>query len=227
MISIVEVRKRWSRSGSIVGSGIELKGLACLTLLVTACSTHMVPIKYAPASREAEASFGAEDVRIGRVDDSRGTASNWLGAIRGGYGNPLKKLYTEKATREVVKDVFEEALKTRSSGAGGSPRHELNVDIRKFDCSYYFNREAHAHLNVELVSLQNSPRVVYSRLYKEDRTESGVGAGIFGSVEHLRAFAEKTLTGAIDQVLADDALHRELLAPESNVSANDGSSTSD
>lgn len=189
--------------------------LAFLTMLasfVLACSTHMVPLTYSSGASLVDHLGAKGSVRVGSVKDSRGTAPNWLGAIRGGYGNPLKKLYTQRPTSEVVGDAFGEALKSRGLLAEESSRYAINIDIRKLDCSYYVNREAHAHLNVELVSLEDS-KTVYSRLYREDRTEGGVGAGIFGSVDHLRAFAETTLNAAVDQVLGDVEFRRALMAP--------------
>jgi hypothetical protein len=190
---------------------IRVPTLVSLTVLSLACSTHMVPISYVPSSGTPQRIESSGGIRIGKVEDLRGTASNWLGAIRGGYGNPLKKLLTEKPTRDVVADAFRDALRNHGLSDGQTQAFELNIEIRKLDCSYYFNREAHAHLEVELVSHREPPQALYSRLYREDRTEGGVGAGIFGSVDHLRAFAEATLNGAIEQVFADPAFRRALL----------------
>lgn len=82
--------------------------------------------------------------------------------------------------------------------------------------SYYFNREAHAHLLVNVVSIP-SHAVLFSRSYKTDNTESGVGAGIFGDTNHLAEFAQRTLNQTIDKVLSDPAF-MEALAGKSSAS---------
>lgn len=174
-------------------------------LFLSACSTHMIPLKY-DASDEIEVSNNAPLVSSTSVSDARKTDSNWLGAIRGGYGNPLKKLRTDKPTDEAVNDVLVSALKARNMlGTAETSNKILDVSIEKFDCSYYFNREAHAHL---LVMVYTTPgrTPIFSHKYKTDNVEPGVGAGIFGDVNHLAQFAQKTLNETIDKALNDPKL---------------------
>ncbi len=59
------------------------------------------------------------------VSDNRGTDSNWLGAIRGGYGNRLKTLRTVESTGIVVKKMYRDALNKSNllSTVSGAPRN--------------------------------------------------------------------------------------------------------
>lgn len=150
-------------------------------------------------------------VRVGRFEDARDTDSDWLGAIRGGYGNVLKRLRTEESTHLAVEAAFRNALTESGLYADGdSARFEIDGRILKLDCSYYVNREAHAHLEVQLVDLVTK-NAVFSGSYRSDLSERGVGAGIFGSVDTLRELAENALSDAIDQVLSDPSFEGALL----------------
>ena len=149
------------------------------------------------------------------VTDQRGTESNWLGAIRGGYGNRLKTLRTEESTDIIVDKIYTDALgKSGILTDSKDAPYQLHVVITKFDCSYYFNREAHAHVEVSLIENESlKPR--FSKSYKTDETEGGVGAGIFGDVDTLRDLAEGAMNKTVDKMLGDqefiDALEIEVV----------------
>lgn len=179
--------------------------IALLVLGTIGCSTHIETVKYQPTkltSSSASAS-GQVPVVVGTFVDDRGTNANWLGAIRGGYGNPLKKLYTDRPVSEVVEQAFIDALQTRKLlGNTQNARVEITGEVIKFDCSYYFNREAHAHLLVNVLSLP-SRGVLFSRTYQTDTKESAWGAGVFGSTDELTQLAQRTLNETVDKVLAD------------------------
>jgi hypothetical protein len=180
-------------------------------LLLTACSTHIMPLTY-QASRYLGNTEHMPLVASTRVIDERNTDSNWLGAIRGGFGNPLKELRSDKPVNEAVNDVLISALKARNMlGTNETSNKQLEVSIRKLDCSYYMNREAHVYLQVDVLALPN--RVpLFSHEYRTDNVESGLGAGIFGDVDHLAQFAQKTLNETIDKVLDDPQLRSALAA---------------
>lgn len=197
---------------------VRLVVLLPLIISTIGCSTHMVSVRYQPTGQIVSNAPGDASVTVGRFSDDRGTDSNWLGAIRGGYGNPLKKLRTDKPTNEMVEAAFADALQARNMlGTKDNSKVTIEGNIVKFDCSYYFNREAHAHLVVKVVLLP-SRALIFSRTYKTDNTESGVAAGIFGDTDHLAAFAQKTLNETIDKVFSDpgfvEAILRSPLTPK-------------
>ncbi len=170
-------------------------------LLLAGCSTHMSKVEYEGSGAVA----GEAEPVIGQVivSDSRDTDSNWLGAIRGGYGNRLKTLRTEESTDVMVDKMYTSALeKSGIYSSSDSAPFQLNVEITKFDCSYYFNREAHAHVNVSLLRKADA-KIAFEKSYKTDLTESGVGAGIFGDVDTLRDLAEEAMNETIDKMLGD------------------------
>ena len=70
-------------------------------------------------------------------------------------------------------------------------------------------REAHAEVEVSIFELSTGNRV-FNQTYTADELDGSLvtAAGIFGSVESLRALAEKALTEVVDKALDDTALRR-------------------
>src|ERR1700731_447776 len=76
-----------------------------------ACSTNTVTLVYRPAvAPAAQSAVPATLLSVGDFTDNRKEPLRWIGAIRGGYGNPLKVLETDKTVSELVRDAFRQAL---------------------------------------------------------------------------------------------------------------------
>lgn len=185
----------------------RIVAFALALLLLQGCaSTHMVSMKYSPTPAASTSVAGVDSgIGVGSFQDKRDTDARWLGAIRGGYGNVLKRLMTNEPTSDEVRKSFMDALQARSIPLSNESAAVLiEGEILKLDCSYFFNREAHAHLLIRVVSPANKA-VLYTQSYRTDNKESGVGAGIFGNVEHLAEFQRKTVNETVDKVFADPA----------------------
>jgi uncharacterized lipoprotein YajG len=192
-------------------AGIVLRRLAALALLcavlgTAGCSTHTMQLKYEPTGELVAPKDVTPVVTVGSIRDDRNEESTWFGAIRGGYGNPLKKLHADQAVSAVVTGALSDALRRRGLLAP-SDSATLRIDgtLTEFQCNYYWNRDAHVHLSLSVVDL-SSNNVIFTQTYKTDTQESGVGAGIFGNVDHLAAFTQQTMSQTIDKALADPAL---------------------
>lgn len=186
----------------------SLLGLVCLAALQLACTT-LVPLRYSdvPAATAAQAT---PLISVGPFKDSRAKdyGADWLGAIRGGMGNRLKTLRTEQSVSQVVQDAYADGLRTRGVFAEpGQAKFVLEGTIEKFDCSEYWNLEAHAHVTIR-VRDNGTGAQVYSYPYLVDETEGGMGAGAFASVETLRLLAERTLRELVDRSLDDPGLRK-------------------
>lgn len=186
-----------------------------LTATLTGCSTHLIDLDYANSGISSKREATIANVT---VIDRRGTDTNWLGAIRGGYGNRLKTLRTSTSTDVAIRGVYESALSENGilSRDTNAP-YALNVTINKFDCSYYFNREAHSNLEISVTRKSNN-EIILRKNYKSDDVEPGVGAGIFGSVETLAELAEKSLSNAINKMLLDPEFINAIEKPSQNTS---------
>jgi hypothetical protein len=193
-------------------AGLFLTSL-CLAALAAGCTTY-VPLHYtsdAPATGAPPTPL----VSVGAFEDKRGVDidTDWLGAIRGGFGNPLKKLRTQQPMSQVVQDAFADGLRSRGLFAdSGQGKFLLEGTIEKLDCSEYFNLEAHAQVDLRLLD-SGTHALVFSWPYRVDETEGGLGAGIFASVETLRVLAERTLRELVDRALDDPPMRRALQTP--------------
>jgi hypothetical protein len=186
-----------------------LLGLVCLAALQTACTT-LVPLKYTADSALSAVSPPTPLVSVGPFADARGPRADadWLGAIRGGYGNRLKTLRTQVPMSQVVQDAYADGLKARGVFAEpGQGKFVLEGSIEKLDCSEYWNLEAHAHVALRVRDSATGAQV-FEWPYRVDETEGGLGAGIFGSVETLRLLAERTLRELVDRSLDDPGLRK-------------------
>jgi Short C-terminal domain len=174
------------------------------SILLAGCSTHLESVKYSQSAGTASI-VGPEitgPVGVGNFSDNRGTDPRWLGAIRGGYGNVLKRIETDKPGSEVIHDAFVAALAARKIPTAGDPTVMIEGSITKMDCSYYFNKEFHAHFHVTVASLPTRA-VIFQNDYLTDRNEGGVGAGILGDPDALAQEENDTINQTIDKVFAD------------------------
>jgi len=201
---------------------ILMRSTLLVSLVLSGCSTHMSKVVYEGVGSGSPESRDKVNQIV--VTDHRGTDSNWLGAIRGGYGNRLKTLRTEESTDIIVDKIYTDALNKSGilTDSKDAP-YKLHVVITKFDCSYYFNREAHAHVEVSLIENASlKPR--FSKSYKTDEKEGGVGAGVFGDVDTLRNLAEGAMNKTVDKMLGDqefiDALNLGVSKSEDSIDTN-------
>jgi hypothetical protein len=176
--------------------------LLLLISLSWGCSTTMVGLDYEGNPEPVADRTITSGIGQIVVVDNRGTDADWLGAIRGGYGNVLKSIRTDGPTSEIVANVYRQAFV--EYGYLDEPNGEVlfSANIEKLDCSYYFNREAHAHIDISLLN-RNTNELLFSDRYVTDLTEGGVGAGVFGDVETLRDLAEEALNQTVDKSMTD------------------------
>lgn len=173
-------------------------------------SDRVVELTYAALASAAQ---GEPSIALGDVTDGREHDRTWLGAIRGGFGNPLKVLHTQGPVSDAVGAAVRDGLAARNLGASDGARYRLNVHVVQFDCNQYVRREAHIELQLRLVDAATGA-VVHELSADVDQVEGSVlslATGIFASPEQLRALANAVLQSAVDQAL-DDADFRAALA---------------
>ncbi len=179
--------------------------------VLSACSTTSVGLKYTAAASVAKVPATASPVLLGTFLDQRGEPANWLGAIRGGYGNPLKTLEAERPVSELVRAAFSDGLRARGVAIDQAAQNQITGTIKKLDCNQYVRREAYA--DIEITVLDRSGQQRFVRRYTASNVDGSLmnlSAGIFASVDDLRVILEKTLREAVDQALDDSALRAAL-----------------
>jgi len=179
--------------------------LAPVLVSLSGCSTHRVGLSYRP-DEPAGPPVGSPVFAIAEVVDRREKRPIELGVVRGGYGNVLKRLHTSEPVRDLVQRAFEDALRARGLLApGGEILVLLRISVARLDCNYFMNREAHARFDLEARDAKTG-KLLWERGYEQDLVESGIGAGIFANVDHLRGMAEKAMIQAIDEAVSDSQL---------------------
>jgi hypothetical protein len=191
----------------VLGTASIPKFVAILALLVaTLCGacTQQVGLAYiatgAPTAAQGSATIGQVT-----VIDQRGEADpTWIGAIRGGYGNPLKVLHLSQPLKDVVAEAFRDALKVRGMlSAGGLAPFDIHVTVVKFESTQMARREAEATIAMEVLKHTMSKQA-YRDTASVDLVSGSILAldtGILASTVDLQALAQKALIQAIEQLL--------------------------
>ncbi len=199
--------------------------VAMVAVVVAGCSTNTVQLDYIAGNIEANKYTDVRPIDTVIVFDYRKNDPHWLGAIRGGFGNPLKKLTTEKAVSEVVQDAFESALQARGIPSEGADPFTMRINLVRFDCSQYVRREAHANVTVMLEGSDGESE--WTESFQSDVIQGSAFAldtAIFADVEDLRVVALQALNEVIDQALDDpgfiDTLKRTTSAAAGAASAS-------
>ena len=175
--------------------------------LLSACSTTNVGLKYTSPAQAKKVAVSDATIFVGTFLDQREDKSNWLGAIRGGYGNPLKNLESDQPVADLVKAAFADGLRARGIVVGDSGKTQLTGLVKKLECNQYVRREAYADIEISVLDISGQQR--FARTYSASNVEGSLlslKTGLFASVDDLRVLLEKTLREAVDKALDDTAL---------------------
>jgi hypothetical protein len=177
--------------------------LNAFVLLLSACVSSEVDVGYKRRDITPTASANPV-VAVGSFQDRRKFESNYLGAIRGGFGNPLKKLTTPVPVSEVVRQSFRDGLAARGllSQTPDAP-YTLSGVVEQYDCNQVGRREAHAKILI-YVTETSSGRQIMAELFRRDKVTGSMitfDAGIFASTEDLRVLAAEVLQEVVDEAL--------------------------
>lgn len=181
--------------------------------LLTACtSANKVDLRYQPTGSVKQARQDAS-VSVGDFVDSRGETKTWIGVIRGGFGNHLKELDTDKPVSVVVQKAFQDGLKARGVNVD-SPNAPYRIagTVKELIGDQVVKREARVAIDVSVVDASNGS-ARFSRVYTGKIIEGSamsMETGVFADVEDLRVVVENALKEAIDKALDDPELRAAL-----------------
>lgn len=178
----------------------------CAALLTAACS-NTLPLSYAPTTAVPK----GNDAVVGKVSatDLRNEPDrSWYGAIRGGYGNPLKVLHTSGPVSEDVAKAVRDALAQRGLLAGDKAgQFDMTVEIVQFEATQYVRREANVTLKLTITNRRGE--IVYNDTARVDKVSGSVMAldvGVFGAPDELRQRMMVAMNAVIDELLDRPAL---------------------
>lgn len=197
--------------------------MVALVCLTAACSTTQTTLNYQSGKPVSPSSIRPL-FAVGSFSDDRGTDAHWLGAIRGGLGQPLKTIELSDTASEVVGRAYGQALAARGLLASTSSRYVLTGKIIHLDCSQLIRREAHADIDLTVTN-STSGKPVFEHLFQKTVVQgdaASLDVGIFASVDDLKAVATQALNEVIDESLDSDVfkknadLGKETIALEPN-----------
>jgi hypothetical protein len=168
-------------------------------LLLTACS-NTLPLHYTGQAHPVAATATISAINV--VDQRGETDPTWYGAIRGGYGNPLKILHADKPVRDTVRDAFETALATRGVRIDpGTRAPALSVTVIDFQADRVMRSSMRVRMVVSLADPVTSGTIYRQEILEDPTNFTGLDLGVFGSPSELQQLAETTMSRAIDEAV--------------------------
>lgn len=197
------------RNDSMKNISLSL-ALTLILVFASGCSTTVVSLNY-DAKDIARTGAAMPTVTVAAFKDNRGRDRKALGAIRGGYGNPLKTLELDKPISDVFSEAFTHALTARGLYSPASAaRYILRGTIDEFSADQVIKRKVKIGMSIRVTTADGS-RTVFSREYRNGEREGSLftlKTGYLAEAEPLRAFAEESMKAAIDELLDDPAFRR-------------------
>lgn len=181
---------------------------------LTACASD-AHLKYVSVADPAPVSTQVTPaiIRVAATDN-RGKEPNYLGTIRGGYGNPLKVRSTTNPVSDEVAKVFTDALVVRGLyDTSGNGRYEILLTIRRFDANQLIHVEANVDMDVSVLDKSTHKSIFGQQIVGHDQYLQLIGAGVLASTDDLQALAEKVLSNGIDRLLNDPAFIQAIATP--------------
>ncbi len=167
-----------------------------LCLFVLPGCSQQVTLAYSPGVIPVRIPDAATIAQVTVKDDRKEADPTWIGAIRGGFGNPVKVLHLSQPLSDVIATAFRNALNARGILASGNPApFDLVVTVSKFESTQMARREAEASLTLDVI-YRTTGRGLYHDTTDVDLVSGSILAldtGVFASPADLQALAQNAL----------------------------------
>ena len=167
--------------------------------ILSGCWTTHFSLKYQPPPKVTPAAAGTPTIMVGTFADMRGYKPNWVGRIRGTFGNSLERLVVDETVATLVQTQFRDGLRARQFPVVDADAvFEISGVIRKLTSLQYVHVETNVEIEVRLRRL-SSGDAIFTRTYSAKAVETA------RPVQAIRALTEKTLGDVVNQALDDPA----------------------
>ena len=178
---------------------------AGLVVLVAGCAVQQMPMPYVATVSVQQDTANKQKVRVDRVTDERNEKDpTWIGAIRGGLGNPLKVLHSDAPVEQIVTRAFTDGLKARGLHASNQSASNLmlSVTVHKFEAIQVVRRGAEANFSITLTNPANG-QVMWRDRHHADKVNGSIIAltGVFANPEELQKLMARAMNETIDALL--------------------------
>jgi hypothetical protein len=198
----------------------SVAALAAAAILSGCWTTHFA-LKYQASPKVTPAAAGTPSIMVGTFADVRGYKPNWIGRIRGTFGNSLEKLVVDESVATLVQTQFRDGLLARQFAVVKADAVlEISGVIRKLSSIQYVHLETDVEIEVQLRRLPTGDQV-FTHTYSVKAVEASRAYTVQAvesarPVDAIRALTEKTLRDVVNQAL-DDPAFREALRPQAPV----------
>ena len=201
--------------------GLRHISTVLLPLLFLVGCTEQVGLNYAPSGTTASTGGPATISQVAVTDQRNEADPTWIGAIRGGFGNPLKVLHLSHPLRDEVAAAFRDALKARGMlDPSGNGPYELSAVVTTF-ASHRWCGGKPRRPSKWTSSTEDAGATLYHDVAKVDLVSGSVLAldtGIFADTSDLQALAQRSLVQCIDQLLDKPGFRAAVGSPSKNQS---------
>ncbi len=175
---------------------------------LTACSTTRVDMRYEGSSALPKTA-SLQPVVVTAFKDARNDDPNWMGAIRGGFGNALKTLESNQPVAVVVQNAFADGLRARGVALAPDAKLSLSGTIQKFESITVIRRAATIVIDLKVTDLESGKNLL-SKTFECEVVDSSGAAGVFASIDDLRSTTESALRQIVDKALDDTEVQQAL-----------------
>ena len=170
---------------------------------LSGCSTVTVPVTYTAPANVTQANLPV--VSVGVFSDQRNEAPTYIGAIRGGFGNPLKTINTSEPVADLVAHAFARGMAARGLAAeGSSAKYVLTGVINTLQSNRYVRIDAEADVKLRLLDARGVQ--MFEKIYHAELENGSILAldtGVFADPDELRVAAVQALSKVVNQALDD------------------------
>jgi uncharacterized lipoprotein YajG len=186
------------------------KSLCILAIAASlaACSTTRVDLRYEGSSALPKTA-SVQPIVVTAFKDARKDDPNWMGAIRGGFGNALKTLESNQPVAVVVQTAFADGLRARGVTLVSNAKLSLSGTIQKFESITVIRRAATIVIDLKVTDLASGQDLL-SKTFEGEVIDSSSAGGVFASIDNLRATTENALRQIVDRALDDTEVRQAL-----------------
>jgi uncharacterized lipoprotein YajG len=198
----------------------SLAALAAALILSGCWTTHLTLTYQAPPTVTA-AAVGTPTLMVGTFLDVRGYKRNWIGRIRGTFGNSLEKLVVDESVATLVQTQFRDGLLARQFPVVDADGvFEISGVIRKLSSIQYVHVETDVEIEVQLRRL-STRNAVFTHTYSAHALQASRAYTVQAvesarPVDAIRTLTQKTLREVVNQAL-DDPAFREALRSQAPI----------
>lgn len=181
-----------------------------MLLFLCACSNATKRIVYEGSQLhgiDSAATKECKKIFVKSVKDSRSTDDNTrYGTVKGGFGNPLKHLYSDIPIADNIKEMLEDALKYRGClGERGNSDFILSADLKRLHSDIVLRREVDLSVSVNVENIKNNDVISWTENTKS-LEPNGVIQGVFVDMDQYQMNVQSVFVTMVNNILDNERL---------------------